>query len=81
MEEAGRLYSRVEILDDGRLVAQGTPHELTAVSLGQADHIRILLEGDLPRALSVLAGLPIASQVTHGEDTLDIVVRGRRARR
>jgi ABC-2 type transport system ATP-binding protein len=32
MEEADRLCGRIAIIDDGRIVAAGTPHELKGAS-------------------------------------------------
>jgi ABC-2 type transport system ATP-binding protein len=46
MEEAERLCDRVGIIDEGRLVAEGTRRELTA-SVGQTDRLRLTATGDL----------------------------------
>jgi ABC-2 type transport system ATP-binding protein len=46
MEEAERLCDRVGIIDEGRLVAEGTRRELTA-SVGQTDRLRMTATGDL----------------------------------
>src|SRR5205807_9918239 len=46
MEEAERLCDRVGIIDEGRLVAEGTRRELTA-SVGQTDRLRLVATGDL----------------------------------
>jgi ABC-2 type transport system ATP-binding protein len=73
MEEAERLCDRVGIVDGGRLIAEGSPHTLTA-RLGEAEHIKLSIDGDLTQALCALAGLPIATGVTHSEDTVDVVV-------
>lgn len=43
MEEAARLCDRLAIVDEGKLIAQGTPEELTA-SLGSAQVLEVKLE-------------------------------------
>ncbi|MDQ1403942.1 MAG: linearmycin/streptolysin transport system ATP-binding protein [Actinomycetota bacterium] len=45
MEEAERLCDRIGIIDQGRLVAEGTRRELVAQVSG-LDHVRITVEGD-----------------------------------
>ena len=47
MEEAERLCDRVAIIDEGRIVALGTPHELQARVFGQSS-IEIACEQPLP---------------------------------
>ena len=46
MEEAQRLCDRVGIIDEGRLVAEGTRRELVS-QLGQSDRIDVSATGDL----------------------------------
>jgi ABC-2 type transport system ATP-binding protein len=46
MEEAQRLCDRVGILDEGRLVAEGTQRELIA-RLGEGDRVEVTGSGDL----------------------------------
>ncbi len=46
MEEAERLCHRVGIVDEGRLVAEGTRRELTA-SVGQQDKLVLAVSGDV----------------------------------
>lgn len=46
MEEAERLCDRIGIIDDGRLVAEGTRRELIS-SVGRGDRIEVQAEGDL----------------------------------
>jgi oleandomycin transport system ATP-binding protein len=62
LEEADRLASQIMVIDRGRTVAQGTPGELKGLAGGQVLEVRPLRSGDLPRAASVLAGLPGADQ-------------------
>ena len=49
MEEAERLCDRIGIIDEGRLIAEGTPRELVAL-LGQRDQVRLTLSGDVMAA-------------------------------
>ncbi|HET6406099.1 MAG TPA: ABC transporter ATP-binding protein [Candidatus Thermoplasmatota archaeon] len=54
MDEVERLADRVAIVDQGRLVAEGTPHELKA-KLGSGDLLEVTLADE--RAESVVAAL------------------------
>lgn len=74
MEEAERLCDRVGIMDVGRLIAEGTPRELTA-KLGEAQHIGLTMDGDVAKALSVLDALPLVLQVTGSDEAVDVLVR------
>jgi ABC-2 type transport system ATP-binding protein len=60
MEEADQLADRLCIIDEGRIVAEGTPEELKA-QIG-SDTIRLCLKDDDPqvhaRAREILKGLP-----------------------
>ncbi|HUO47980.1 MAG TPA: export ABC transporter ATP-binding protein, partial [Acidimicrobiales bacterium] len=57
MEEAERVCDRVGIIDQGRLVAEGTRRELVA-RLGQRDRIELGASGDLEALATVLRTLP-----------------------
>jgi ABC-2 type transport system ATP-binding protein len=57
MEEAARLCDRIGILDEGRLVAEGTRRELIA-RLGAGHRIDIAATGDLTAFAAACAGLP-----------------------
>src|SRR3979409_1323661 len=57
LEEADKLCDRVAIIDDGRIVAQGTPEQLKA-EMGH-DVVSVSLEGaDVTAVEASLAGLP-----------------------
>jgi ABC-2 type transport system ATP-binding protein len=74
MEEAERLCDRVGIVDLGRLIAEGTPRELTA-RLGEAQHIELTVEGEPTRVAMALRHLPVASRVSATpEGVVDVLV-------
>ncbi|GAB4247752.1 MAG: ABC transporter ATP-binding protein [Thermoleophilia bacterium] len=56
MEEAERLCDRVGIIDQGRIVAEGTRRELVEL-VGEHDRVRLLAAGDLQKAAQALASL------------------------
>jgi ABC-2 type transport system ATP-binding protein len=57
MEEAERLCDRVGIIDEGRLVAEGTRRELVA-HVGTGDRVDVTADGDLDAFASACRGLP-----------------------
>jgi ABC-2 type transport system ATP-binding protein len=63
MDEAEALADQVGIVDQGRLVAQGTPQSLVA-ELG-ADVIRIAGSGDSSHLVAQLGDLPFVDKVSH----------------
>jgi ABC-2 type transport system ATP-binding protein len=60
MEEAEALCDRVAIVDEGRLIAIGTPGELTAGGAGPA-RVTFTVDGHDPAHLSALAGVASVS--------------------
>jgi ABC-2 type transport system ATP-binding protein len=56
LEEADRLADRIAVLDEGRLVAQGTPGELKRQVPGSHVQLRFTSAGELDAAARVLAG-------------------------
>jgi len=54
LEEADRLADRIAVLDQGHLVAQGTPLELKRQIPGS--HVRLRFAGDLDAAIRLLPG-------------------------
>jgi ABC-2 type transport system ATP-binding protein len=68
MEEAERLCDRVGIIDQGRLVAEGTRRELVA-TVGERDRIELAATGDL-------AGLAAAAARMDGVDEAGVVAGG-----
>ncbi len=78
MEEADALCDRIAIIDRGRIIAQGTPHELKE-SLG-GDIVEIVLEGDSRDIMAVLNSLPSVKEVKNTDDVYRIKVsRGEEA--
>jgi ABC-2 type transport system ATP-binding protein len=68
MEEAERLCDRVGIIDQGRLVAEGTRRELVA-TVGERDRVELAATGDL-------AGLAGAAARLDGVDEAGVVAGG-----
>ncbi len=68
MEEAERLCDRVGIIDQGRLIAEGTRRELVA-RVGERDRIELTATGDL-------AGLAAAAARVDGVDEASVVAGG-----
>jgi len=78
MEEADALCDRIAIIDRGKIIAQGTPHELKE-SLG-GDIVEIVLEGDSRDIMAVLNSLPSVKEVKNTDDVYRIKVsRGEEA--
>jgi ABC-2 type transport system ATP-binding protein len=79
MEEAERLCDRVGIIDEGRLVAEGTRRELID-RLGSASHVRIEAVGTLDTFVASVRDLPIVRAVSSSDGVVDVTVDdGRRA--
>jgi ABC-2 type transport system ATP-binding protein len=68
MEEAERLCDRVGIIDQGRLIAEGTRRELVA-GVGERGRIELTATGDL-------AGLTAAAARVDGVDEASVVAGG-----
>jgi ABC-2 type transport system ATP-binding protein len=71
MEEAERLCDRIAIIDQGRIVGEGTRRELVT-SLGERDLVRLDVHGDLTAAATACRELPTVTSAdvdaTEGED-------------
>jgi ABC-2 type transport system ATP-binding protein len=78
MEEAERLCDRVGIIDQGRLIAEGTRRELVA-RIGERDRIELAAGGDLARLAEAAARLDGVDEATVVAGGLHLVGRdGRR---
>lgn len=72
MEEAERLCDRVGVIDDGRLVAEGTRRELIA-QIGEHDRILLRGDGDLHTFATSTAGLPGVAGATVADHTVEVL--------
>jgi ABC-2 type transport system ATP-binding protein len=77
MEEAERLCDRVGIIDEGRLMAEGSRRDLVEM-VGEQDRITLQATGDLAAAAAAVRGLEPVVDVSRRDDGLDLVVRGAR---
>jgi ABC-2 type transport system ATP-binding protein len=78
MEEAERLCDRVGIIEQGRLIAEGTRRELVA-RVGERDRIELAASGDLARLAEAAARLDGVDEATVAAGGVHLVGRdGRR---
>ena len=77
MEEAQRLCDRIGILDEGKLVAEGTREELVAL-MGGRDRVRLSADGNLDALATSLAGVEGVEQVSTGDGVIELTVRDAR---
>jgi ABC-2 type transport system ATP-binding protein len=73
MEEAQRLCDRVGIIDEGRLIAQGTIRELTAM-VGEHDRIRLTTSVGLGDVVARLRDLPSVHSVSGSDNEITLLV-------
>jgi ABC-2 type transport system ATP-binding protein len=73
MEEAERLCDRVGIVDQGRIIAEGTRAELVKL-VGQTDKVSLGATGNLRAAVDALHALDGVRDVTSREGGLDVIV-------
>jgi ABC-2 type transport system ATP-binding protein len=73
LEEADRLCDRLAIIDDGRIIAEGTPEELKA-QMGHDVVSVSLAAADMAATEAALAGLPALERVVAAEDALALYV-------
>ena len=72
MEEAERLCDRVGIIDQGRIMAEGTRRQLVEL-IGERDRVRVVAEGDLDAAVTaarLVEGVESANRSEGGFDIL-----------
>jgi ABC-2 type transport system ATP-binding protein len=77
MEEAERLCDRVGIIDEGRLMAEGTRRELVAL-VGEQDRVSLQATGDLHAAEEAVKRIDAVVDASRREEGLDLVVRAAR---
>jgi ABC-2 type transport system ATP-binding protein len=75
MEEADRLCERIGIIDEGRIVAEGTRRELVA-TIGGLDLVRLQLAGDAAAAAAALGRLDPVETADADDGTVVCLVRG-----
>jgi ABC-2 type transport system ATP-binding protein len=73
MEEAERLCDRIGIIDEGRLIAEGSTAELVRL-VHERGHIRIGASGDLRELADRCRTIPSVTQVAVTRDGLDLTV-------
>jgi ABC-2 type transport system ATP-binding protein len=73
MEEAERLCDRVGIIDQGRIIAEGTRRELVSL-VGELDRISLAADGDLHAAAAAIERLDGVRGVTVHDGGLDLLV-------
>lgn len=74
MEEAERLCDRVGIIDEGKLVAEGTRRELVS-QVGELDRVELRGRDDMAAAGQALAALPGVVEVGQGDHALTVLAR------
>jgi ABC-2 type transport system ATP-binding protein len=74
MEEAARLCDRVAIVDQGRVIAQGTPRELIS-SLGAEHVVEFAVDGTAAPTAEALASLPTVERVAREGESWRLTVR------
>jgi ABC-2 type transport system ATP-binding protein len=75
MEEAERLCDRVGIIDEGKIVAEGTRPQLVR-KVGQRDRIELNGKGDLSRFASQAKRLKDVVDATPSDGSVQLLVRG-----
>ncbi len=73
MEEAERLCDRVGILDEGKILAEGSRRELVSM-VGERDRVSLAATGDLEAAVRAATALPSVVDASRREDGIDLVV-------
>jgi ABC-2 type transport system ATP-binding protein len=73
MEEAERLCDRVGIIDEGKVIAEGTRRELVAL-VGELDKVKLAASGDLAAAATELRAVEGVAEVTTHDGGIDLLV-------
>jgi ABC-2 type transport system ATP-binding protein len=79
MEEAERLCDRVGIIDHGKLIAEGTRHELVSL-VGERDRVTLSATGEVSKALQALRALPWVHSADVSAEGVELVVDDARTR-
>lgn len=78
MEEAERLCDRVGIIDEGKLMAEGTRRELVA-RVGEHDRVHLAASGALEAAVVAVRALEVVVDASRREEGIELVVRAARS--
>ena len=73
MEEAERLCDRVGVIDEGKIIAEGTRRELVAL-VGGLDKVKLAASGDLGGAIAAVRALAGVHEVTPHDGGIDLLV-------
>jgi ABC-2 type transport system ATP-binding protein len=79
MEEAERLCDRVGIIDQGKLIAEGTRRELVGL-VGERDRVTLSATGDLSKGLEALRAMPWVHSADGSSEGFELVVDDARTR-
>jgi ABC-2 type transport system ATP-binding protein len=74
MEEAERLCDRVGIIDEGRLVAEGTRRELVA-QIGELDRVELRGRDNLEEAAGPVSSVPGVMEVGVSDQALSVLAK------
>ncbi len=77
MEEAERVCDRVGIIDEGKLVAEGTRRELVAL-VGKRDRIHLAASGDLRAAGAAASRMEPVSETSVTSESIELIASGGR---
>jgi ABC-2 type transport system ATP-binding protein len=77
MEEAERLCDRIGIIDEGRILAEGTYRELVG-TVGEKDRVTLSATGQLAAATEALMALSATVDVSTADGTIEIVAQDAR---
>ena len=78
MEEAERLCDRIGIIDQGKLIAEGTRAELVSM-VGEGDRVRLSATGDMASAVAGLAARSWVREARALDGSIDLVVENVRS--
>jgi ABC-2 type transport system ATP-binding protein len=73
MEEAERLCDRVGVIDEGRIIAEGTRRELVAL-VGELDRVKLSASGDLELAAAAVRQVAGVREVTLHDGGIELLV-------
>ena len=77
MEEAERLCDRIAIIDEGKILAEGTRRELVDL-VGQLDRVNMSASGNLAAATEAMKGIERVQDATYGEGSIEVTAEGAR---